>query len=254
MKLYGLIGYPLGHSFSKKYFTEKFIKEGIDDCRYENFPIKTISELKTLLSQNPQLCGLNITIPHKQVVLPFLDDSTKLPEGLNACNCIKIVEGKLVGYNTDVTGFERSLRLKLKDYHTKALVLGNGGAAEAVKFVLNKLHIDFKIVSRRLHDGSHLTYTDLNKDIIKQNLLVINTTPLGTFPKIDECAAIPYEYLTTQHLLYDLVYNPAETLFLQNGQQQGAVIKNGSDMLLIQAEESWRIWNDIDAVKNISIT
>lgn len=246
MKLYGLIGYPLGHSFSKKYFTEKFAREGINDCRYESLPLKTIDELKNLLTQNPELCGFNITIPYKQAVLAFLDDSTKLPTGLNACNCIEIVEGKLVGYNTDVTGFEKSLQLKLKDHHKNALVLGNGGAAEAVKFVLNKLHINFTIVSRKLRGDAHLTYNDLNERIIKENLLIINTTPLGTFPNIDECAEIPYQYLTTQHLLYDLVYNPAKTLFLQKGETQGAAIKNGSDMLVIQAEESWRIWNEKD--------
>ena len=168
MKLYGLIGYPLGHSFSKKYFTEKFAREGVNDCRYESFPLKTIDELKNLLAQKPELCGFNITIPYKQAVLAFLDDSTKLPADLNACNCIKIVQGKLVGYNTDVTGFEKSLQLKLKDHHKSALVLGNGGAAEAVKFVLNKLHINFTIVSRKLRGDAHLTYNDLNENIIKE--------------------------------------------------------------------------------------
>jgi shikimate dehydrogenase len=244
MKLYGLIGYPLGHSFSKKYFTEKFAGDGITDCRYENFPLKTIDELKNLLEQNPELCGFNITIPYKRAVLSYLDDNTRLPTGLNACNCIKIIEGKLVGYNTDVIGFEKSLQQKLKAHHKIALVLGNGGAAEAVKFVLQKLQINYKIVSRKLHDGSHLTYSDLNETIITESQLIINTTPLGTFPDIDECAEIPYQYLTTQHLLYDLVYNPAKTLFLQKGESQGATIKNGSDMLVIQAEESWRIWNE----------
>ncbi|MGF2414432.1 MAG: shikimate dehydrogenase family protein, partial [Ferruginibacter sp.] len=144
------------------------------------------------------------------------------------------------------TGFEKSLQLKLKDHHKSALVLGNGGAAEAVKFVLNKLHINFTIVGRKLRGDVNITYADLNENIIKENLLIINTTPLGTFPNIDECAEIPYQYLTTQHLLYDLVYNPPKTLFLQKGEAQGAAIKNGSDMLDIQAEESWRIWNEKD--------
>jgi shikimate dehydrogenase len=244
MKLYGLIGYPLGHSFSKKYFTEKFAAEGITGCSYENFPIKSIDELSNLLAQNPALCGFNITIPYKQSVLQFLDNSSLLPQNLNACNCIKIVDGKLIGYNTDVIGFERSLMEKLQPCHKHALILGNGGAAEAVKFVLQKLHINYKIVSRKIDDGSLLTYADLNEQIIRESLLIINTTPLGTFPAVNECPAIPYEYLTANHFLYDLVYNPATTLFLQKGEEHGATIKNGSDMLVIQAEESWRIWNE----------
>lgn len=242
MKLYGIIGYPLGHSFSKKYFTEKFQTEGIENTSYEVFPLQAIEELKALLQQNPTLCGINVTIPHKQSVLAFLDDKTHLPKGLHACNCIKIQQGKLTGYNTDIVGFEKSLLPLLKSFHTHALILGNGGAAEAVKFVLNKLNIDFKVVSRKLHDGSDLIYSDLNEAIISQHLLIINTTPLGTFPKEDECADIPYEYITAQHLMYDLVYNPAETLFLKKGKAKGAVVKNGYDMLVLQAEEGWRIW------------
>lgn len=246
MKVYGIIGYPLGHSFSKKYFTTKFEKEGITGCSYEIFHLQTIDELRPLLLQHHELCGLNITIPHKQSVLAYLDDKTNLPGSLSACNCIKINNGKLIGYNTDVTGFEKSLLPQLKNYHTNALILGNGGAAEAVKFVLNKLKIAFKIVSRKLHDGSDLTYNDLNEEIIKEHLLIINTTPLGTFPGIDECVNIPYQYLTPKHYLHDLVYNPATTLFLQKGEAHGAAIKNGYDMLVIQAEESWQIWNRQD--------
>jgi shikimate dehydrogenase len=244
MKLYGLIGYPLGHSFSKKYFTEKFSKEGITDCEYDNFSIPDIEELKQVLSEHPQLCGFNITIPHKQAVLSFLDDSTHLPEGLSACNCVKIEAGKLIGYNTDVAGFEQSLSPLLNSNHKKALILGNGGAAEAVKFVLNKLQIGFKVVSRRLHDDTNLLYRDLDDNIIKDHLLIVNTTPIGTFPKAEECPDIPYQSITTNHYLFDLVYNPAKTLFLQKGEERGAIIKNGSDMLQIQAEESWKIWNE----------
>jgi shikimate dehydrogenase len=244
MKLYGLIGYPLGHSFSKKYFTEKFSKEGITDCEYDNFSIPDIEELKQVLSEHPQLCGFNITIPHKQAVLSFLDDSTHLPEGLSACNCVKIEAGKLIGYNTDVAGFEQSLSPLLNSNHKKALILGNGGAAEAVKFVLNKLQIGFKVVSRRLHDDTNLLYRDLDDNKIKDHLLIVNTTPIGTFPKAEECPDIPYQSITTNHYLFDLVYNPAKTLFLQKGEERGAIIKNGSDMLQIQAEESWKIWNE----------
>ncbi len=244
MKVYGIIGYPLGHSFSQKYFTEKFVTEGISDCSYKIFAIKSVDGLKDVLIQNPDLKGFNITIPHKQSILSLLDDTTKLPQNLHACNCIKIINGKLIGYNTDVIGFEETLLSQLKSHHTKALILGNGGAAEAVKFVLNKLNIVFKIVSRKLHDGSDLTYADITERIIGDNLLIINTTPLGTFPDVEECPAIPYQYLTAQHFLYDLVYNPPKTLFLKKGEEQGTAIKNGYDMLMIQAEESWRIWNE----------
>ncbi len=244
MKVYGIIGYPLGHSFSQKYFTEKFVTEGISDCSYKIFAIKSVDGLKDVLIQNPDLKGFNITIPHKQSILSLLDDTTKLPQNLHACNCIKIINGKLIGYNTDVIGFEETLLSQLKSHHTKALILGNGGAAEAVKFVLNKLNIVFKIVSRKLHDDSDLTYADITERIIGDNLLIINTTPLGTFPDVEECPAIPYQYLIAQHFLYDLVYNPPKTLFLKKGEEYGAAIKNGYDMLVIQAEESWRIWNE----------
>jgi shikimate dehydrogenase len=242
MRKYGLIGYPLSHSFSQKYFTEKFSKEGIADCSYENFPIPSIEELDTVLSANPELRGLNVTIPYKQQVIPYLQDKKALH--FNACNCIKIVDGKLLGYNTDATGFEISLAAHLEAHHRRALVLGKGGASEAVKFVLGKLGIACTIVSRSLQDEEGLTYHDLSADIIKENLLIINTTPVGMYPNIDECPAIPYPFLTPRHYLFDLVYNPHKTLFLQKGEERGAAIKNGADMLVIQAEESWRIWNE----------
>ena len=244
MKVYGLIGYPLGHSFSKKYFTEKFAAEGIKDCSYEMYPIESIYRLKDIIKENPAIEGLNVTIPYKQLVLRHLHSTQNIPDGLRACNCIKIVDGKLIGFNTDVIGFEKSLLEKLQPQHTHALILGNGGATEAVKFVLQKLRISYKVVSRKLHDGAHLTYEDLNESIIKESLLIVNSTPLGTFPAVEECANIPYQYLTTQHLLYDLVYNPTQTLFLKKGEEMGAAIKNGADMLEIQAEESWKIWNE----------
>lgn len=244
MRVFGIIGYPLDHSFSQKYFSEKFQREGILDCKYETYPIKSIDELELVLRQEPQLEGLNITIPHKQSILSFLDDSTNIPFGLNACNCVRIVDGKLIGYNTDVIGFERSLLSRLNDHHKKALILGNGGAAEAVKFVLQRLNINYKIVSRKIHKDAELTYANLNETVIKENLLIINTTPVGTFPAVDGCPEIPYEYLTPQHLLYDLVYNPEKTLFLKKGEEYGALIKNGYEMLVVQAEESWDIWDD----------
>lgn len=243
MRVFGIIGYPLEHSFSKQYFTEKFQREEINDCAYEAFPIKTIGELEFVLKQQPQLQGLNITIPHKQSILSMLDDSTNIPFGLNACNCIRIVDEKLFGYNTDVIGFERSLTPYLKTHHTKALILGNGGAAEAVKFVLKQLNINYKIVSRQIHKDAELTYTDLKETILKEHPLIINTTPVGTFPAVDAYPEMPYQYLTSQHLLYDLVYNPEKTLFLKKGEEHGAAIKNGYEMLVVQAEESWDIWN-----------
>lgn len=242
MRLFGLIGHPLSHSFSKKYFTEKFDKLGLADCRYELFPLSTIDELPALLASNPELEGLNVTIPYKKEVLKFLD-SSEVPAGLQACNCIRIEKGHLTGYNTDAIGFEKSIKPLLKPWHTHALVLGNGGAAEAVMYVLSKLRISFEVVSRSLHRGSTLTYDKLNKAIIEKSTVIVNTTPLGMYPKVESCPDIPYEFLTDQHLLYDLVYNPAETLFLQKGKQNGASIKNGEEMLVLQAEESWTIWN-----------
>lgn len=243
MKVYGIIGYPLTHSFSKKYFTEKFLREGIKDCLYEVYPIMSIYKMKDMIKQNSGLRGLNITIPYKQLVLRHLYSTQNIPFGVRACNCVKITDGKALGYNTDIVGFEKSLLPLLKDHHTKALILGNGGATEAVKFVLQKLHISYDIVSRKIHDGSTLTYDDLNKDIIVESTLIINTTPLGTFPDVNELPDIPYQHLTSAHLLYDLIYNPVKTIFLQKAEEQGAAIKNGYEMLEIQAEESWKIWN-----------
>lgn len=242
MRQFGLIGYPLSHSFSKKYFTEKFAKEGRADCHYELFPLSSISELPNLLAAHPLLEGLNVTIPYKKQVLPFLD-IVAIPAGLEACNCIRIQEGKLTGYNTDSIGFEQSLRPLLQSHHQKALVLGNGGAAEAVVYVLKKLGIKVELVSRSLHNGSSLTYADLTEMVMRDCTLIVNTTPLGMYPAVDNCPAIPYEYISNKHLLYDLVYNPGKTLFLQKGEARGAVIKNGEEMLVLQAEESWRIWN-----------
>ena len=243
-KLYGLIGYPLTHSFSKKYFEEKFEREGLTNCRFENFAVKSIYELKDIL-QNYQavLKGMAVTIPYKQLVLRHLNSFTQIPAEIRACNCIKIVDGKLIGFNTDWIGFEKSFLPLLRPHHKKALVLGNGGAAVAVCFVLKKLGITYEIVSHRIHDGSTFTYTDLTENIIKEHAVIINTTPLGTFPDNVTFPPIPYEGITKEHYLFDLVYNPEKTLFLQKGEEQGATIKNGADMLAIQAEENWKIWN-----------
>lgn len=244
MRRYGLIGYPLSHSFSKKFFEDKFRRENIHGCAYELFPIASIDELPDVLAKHPDLHGLNVTIPYKQSVIPFLHSTEHLPAGLNACNCIRIDEGKLSGYNTDVVGFEQSFAPLLQPHHRRALVLGSGGAALAVSWCLSKLDIDHTIVSRRAESGFFLSYRDVNEKIIEQNHIIINTTPLGMYPKTDECPPLPYHALTPSHYLFDLVYNPAKTEFLKKGEERGAIIKNGGDMLEIQAEESWKIWND----------
>jgi len=243
MRLFGLIGYPLTHSFSKKYFTKKFEQEGLTDCRYELFPIPAINELPGILNKNPELAGLNVTVPYKKQVLPFLHSSINIPAGVDACNCIDIHDGKLVGYNTDVIGFEKSFTPLLKSHHKKALVLGNGGATAAVVFVLKKLAIDFIIVSRALHNNSSHTYKEIDNLLMKECKIIINTTPLGMSPHENSSPPIPYQFIAEDHLLYDLVYNPAKTIFLQKGEQRGAAIKNGEEMLILQAEESWKIWN-----------
>jgi len=242
MPVYGLIGYPLTHSFSKKYFTEKFEKLGLTDCRYENYSIATISELKKILASNPSLKGLNVTIPYKEAVLPLLNEKSEVVKKISACNCIRIVDDKLQGFNTDTIGFEKTLLTKLKPHHQKALILGTGGAAKAVEFVLNKLGIGFKYVSRK-PSVRHFSYEQLTSTLIREYSLIVNTTPLGMYPNVVQAPPIPYEALTSNHLLYDLIYNPDKTLFLNKGEQMGAEIMNGKEMLVIQAEESWNIWN-----------
>ncbi len=259
MKKYGLIGYPLGHSFSKDYFTEKFKREGLTDCVYEVYSIPNLSDFEELIKENPDLCGLNVTIPHKIGVMYYLDKIDDAAKAIDAVNCIKIVKEnpaesyfsgelssmkvKLIGYNTDAYGFEKSLTPLLQKYHQEALVFGTGGASRAVTYILDKLDIDFQLVSRK-SGRKQIKYEDLNKEIIEDHLLIINTTPLGMAPNINDCPDIPYEYLTSKHLLYDLVYNPEETEFLKRGKDHGATIKNGMEMLLLQAEKAWEIWNE----------
>jgi shikimate dehydrogenase len=243
MRKFGLIGYPLSHSFSAGFFAEKFATEGITDCSYTSHAIDTIEKLPQLLDENPELEGLNVTIPYKKSVIAYLHAANEAVNKIGACNCIKISQGRLVGFNTDIIGFENSLSPNLTPGHTRALILGTGGSAVAVAFVLDKLGIEYAFVSRQKAGNNNVTYSELNERIIKAHTLIINTTPLGMFPSVDACPDIPYRFLTPEHYLFDLVYNPAETLFLRNGGQRGAITKNGSDMLVIQAEESWRIWN-----------
>jgi shikimate dehydrogenase len=244
-RLFGLIGYPLSHSFSKKFFTEKFEKEGITDCRYEQFPIDRIDLFSSVLQQNPSLEGLNVTIPYKEKVLRYLDQKDELVNKIGACNCIRVRNGQTMGFNTDAYGFEKSLLEKLKSSHQKALIFGTGGAAKAVKYVLGKLNIPFRMVSRK-PGAEVLSYEQVTPDLLQEYTLLINSTPLGMYPAVTEAVPIPYEAIGTQHYLYDLIYNPPVSLFLQKGAEQGASTKNGQDMLILQAEESWRIWNMAD--------
>lgn len=241
MKRYGLIGYPLSHSFSQKFFSEKFEKEGVTGCVYENHSISDISAVKALLTQE-DIHGLNVTIPYKKAVIDFLTDSSEVVTSIGACNCIDIRGNTITGYNTDVIGFERSIKPYLRAHHTHALVFGTGGASAAVAYVLGKLSIPFQYVSRS-GSASALSYEGVTEEVLSTHHLLINTTPLGMYPKVEEHPDIPYQYLTSQHHLYDLVYNPAETKFLEKGRQQNTTTQNGLEMLIIQAEESWRIWN-----------
>ena len=242
-KLFGLIGYPLSHSFSKKYFSEKFQEEHIRDCQYELFPLETIDELNGLLKKSPELAGLNVTIPYKELVIPFLNEMSPVVAEIGACNCIMIKNGKLTGHNTDVIGFQKTLEPKLKPHHNKALVLGTGGAAKAVHYVLRQKGIEYAEVSRTAK-GETLSYDQIDEKIMASHTLIINTTPLGMYPDVGTIPSLPYHLISPEHYLYDLVYNPNPTLFLQKGIEVGATVENGSEMLRIQAEESWKIWND----------
>ncbi|AVM51646.1 shikimate dehydrogenase [Bacteroides zoogleoformans] len=246
MQKYGLIGYPLRHSFSIGYFNEKFKAENID-AEYINFEIPKISNFIEVIEENPDLCGLNVTIPYKEQVIPFLDELDKDTAKIGAVNVIKIVrlpkgKVKLIGYNSDVIGFTQSIEPLLQPHHKKALILGTGGASKAVYHGLRNLGIESTFVSRTKKDKKYLTYEELTPEVMASHTVIVNTTPVGMFPKVDSCPDIPYEQLTSDHLLYDLLYNPNETLFMKKGQAQGAVTKNGLEMLLLQAFAAWEIW------------
>ena len=246
MDIYGLIGKNLTHSFSPSYFNQKFSRLSID-AQYQLFEIEEISRLRKILLNTDNLRGLNITIPYKSAVIPFLDEIDTLAKDLVAVNTIKIEwkngRQSLKGFNTDVMGFEKSLRPFIANRNNiKALILGSGGSAKAVCFVLAKLNIDFYFVSRTANKPSFLHYNHLNEEIISSHHLIINTTPLGMFPEIGHAPNIPFEYIGHNHILFDLIYNPAKTQFLMHGEQKGAQITNGLKMLEIQAESSWKIW------------
>jgi shikimate dehydrogenase len=245
VKKYGLIGFPLTHSFSKKYFTEKFQKEHITDTEYHLFEIENIESLPELINKNPDLAGLNVTIPHKRNVIPFLSEMDKSAKNVGAVNVIKFRDGKLIGYNSDYYGFLESLKRFTGPafIQLKALILGTGGAAMAVQASLKDNNIPFRNVSRNTSQDA-ISYEELaNSQLLDTHKLIINSTPLGMYPNVESCPPIPYEKLTTDHFLFDLVYNPLETEFLKRGKAKGARTKEGLEMLHLQAEKAWEIWN-----------
>ncbi|MFN0177023.1 MAG: shikimate dehydrogenase family protein [Saprospiraceae bacterium] len=249
MRLYGLIGWPLDQSFSKRYFSQKFEREGIRNTRYELFPLEKIADLPALLGQNPELIGLNVTIPYKESVLPFLHELDETARDVGAVNCIKVFENqRLVGFNTDVVGFEKSFLKVLhesgKTGSNSAFILGTGGASKAVAYVLKKCAIPFKFVSRNPKAENEISYKDLGNvgGRYKPTSILINTTPLGTFPRTDEMPPVPPDFFRPGMLVYDLIYNPSETLLLREAKSRGCTVKNGLEMLELQAEAAWEIW------------
>lgn len=245
MDKYGLIGYPLGHSFSISYFNEKFANEGID-ASYINFEIPQIDNLKEILASNPELRGLNVTIPYKQKVIAYLDELSPEARAIGAVNVIRVThKGKntyLKGFNSDVIGFTRSIEPMLESIHKKALILGTGGASLAIEYGLKSLGIETQFVSRTKKEGC-ITYEEVTPEVVKEYNVIVNCTPLGMYPKADTCPNLPYEAMDNHTILYDLIYNPDETLFMKKGAQYGATTKNGLEMLLLQAFASWDFWH-----------
>lgn len=239
----GLIGKSLKHSFSRTYFSEKFERENLKGFSYQNFELESIEQFPELLKTNPQLHGLNVTIPYKEKVIPFLDNLSPEAEKIGAVNTILNQNGTLTGFNTDVFGFENSLKPLLKREHQKALILGTGGASKAITYTLQKLDIQYVKVSRQPKDGE-LTYGQA-AELLDEYLIVVNTTPLGTFPKTEEIPPLTLDKVSENHLFYDLIYNPPQTAFLRQAAHQGAQIKNGHEMLILQAEKAWQIWNQL---------
>ncbi len=245
MDKYGLIGYPLEHSFSKSYFNEKFENEGIH-AQYFNYEIPNINHFPQIIAENPELKGLNVTIPYKEQIIPYLDELDKDALAIGAVNVIKVVHQKgnrikLIGYNSDTIGFTQSIESLLEPQHKKALVLGTGGASKAVTYGLTKLGVEYTLVSRHPRPNA-FTYEELTPEVMQEYKVIVNCTPVGMYPNSDECPNIPYECLTSNHLIYDLIYNPNVTLFMQKGEEHGAITKNGIEMLLLQAFAAWNIW------------
>jgi shikimate dehydrogenase len=246
MRIFGLIGYPLGHSFSKIFFTQKFIDEKILDTKFELFPIESIKEFPELIAGHPGIEGLAVTKPHKENIILYLTQIDEAATEIGAVNCIVFKSGDLIGHNTDVIGFEKSLLPLLQSHHKKALVLGTGGASKGVQFVLKKNGIEFLTVSRSQSAcKGDVFYEQIDEQMMIEFSLIINATPAGMTPDEEGCPDIPYQYISDRHLLYDLIYKPDETLFMKKGKAKGARVKNGHDMFLIQAEANWLYWQGI---------
>lgn len=240
---FGLVGKNISYSFSKAHFTKKFEDLNLPDNTYENLDFQDISELSNFIKNNPNLKGLNVTIPYKETIIPFLDKLSKKAYGIGAVNTIRFTKnGKLKGYNTDYYGFQKALKPLLRKHHKKALILGTGGASKAVAYALKQLGIKFNYVSRTSTVHS-IDYSHIDAATFKEYQIIINCTPLGTYPNTNVCPEIPFHYFTSKHIAFDLIYNPAETLFLQKAKEQGAIVKNGLEMLVFQAEKAWEIWN-----------
>lgn len=243
-KLFGLLGRDISYSFSRGYFTKKFTALNLEHHSYVNFDIPKIEDFPSIIENNKSIKGINVTIPYKEEVMAYLDKIDKTAKEIGAVNTIKITKrGNLKGYNSDVVGFEKSIVPLLEKHHKKALILGTGGASKAIAYALKLNNIKYKFVSRKPKTKKQISYNDLSQEIIQDYTIIVNSTPLGTSPDVDKCPAIPYQFITSKHLLYDLIYNPEISKFLANGKANGAKIKNGYEMLELQAEESWRIWN-----------
>ncbi|NCT10013.1 MAG: shikimate dehydrogenase [Flavobacteriia bacterium] len=243
--IFGLLGRNISYSFSRGYFNEKFQRLNILNHYYKNFDIQNCQDFPSIISSEKNLKGLNVTIPYKEEIIQFLDELDLVAKEIGAVNTIKVFKnGILKGYNTDVIGFENSIKPLLKKHHTAALILGTGGASKAVAYFFKKNNVHFYFVSRNPECENEISYKDLSQEIIQNHTIIVNCSPLGTSPNINKCPEIPYEFLNSNHILYDLIYNPEETLFLSKGKKMGSTIKNGFEMLMIQAEESWRIWKD----------
>ncbi len=239
---FGLVGKNISYSFSKGYFGDKFEKLNLEDYSYDNLDFQNIEDFPEFIKQNPTISGLNVTIPYKEAIIPFLDKLSKRATEIGAVNTIKITKsGKLKGFNTDYIGFQKSIEPLLNVNHKKALILGTGGASKAVAYALKQLGIPYLFVSRN-DIGDAIGYNQINEKTFEEFQIIINCTPVGTFPNTNTCPEIPYEYFTSNHLAFDLIYNPAETLFLKKAKEQGAIVKNGLEMLTLQAEKSWDIW------------
>ena len=239
---FGLVGRNISYSFSRGYFKKKFNDLGLTKHSYENFDLQEITEFPAIFKSDTNIKGLNVTIPYKEEVIPYLDRLDASADKIGAVNTIKVDANGLTGYNTDAVGFQKSLEPLLKKHHQKALILGTGGASKAIAFVLEKLHIDFSFVSRS-GKSKGFTYEQLDENILREHTLIINCSPVGTFPNIEEKPDLPYQGISDSHILYDLIYNPEETVFLKEGKKRGAMVSNGLRMLELQAEKAWEIWN-----------